>query len=135
MARRSPGGAGLAIGAVLAATLAGCATTGGGDGTSAPRELGLPDQLVPGSIGQQMTEQDRARIRFALDGNGNYEPSAWQDAEGRVVYRVTPIRTFNGAGGSRCRDFDTQATVDGRLQKIRSTACQQVDGSWRPLAD
>jgi len=131
------GGHGLILGAVLAG-LSGCASIGGGGdagGDEPSRALGSTDQLVPGYVGQQMTAPDRDRVRLALEQNGNYEPTAWQGGQRGTLFRVTPVRTFDGAGGSRCRDFDTQATIDGRHQKIRATACRQVDGSWRPLSD
>lgn len=122
------------IGALVAVTLAGCASPGGTGDADVARDLGPSSQLVTGYIGQQMTEQDRGRVRLALDTNGNNQPTAWQGGQGRT-YKVTPIRTFDSERGVRCRDFDTQATIDGRHQKIRGTACRQPDGSWRPLTD
>ena len=133
-ARHGPGTIGVACGTLLLATLAGCSTTGGGASeATAARDLGPPSELVTGYIGQQMSDQDVGRVRLALDGNGNNQPAVWQGAQGRT-FKVTPIRTFN-SGGSQCRDFDTQAKIDGRHQKIRGTACRQPDGSWRPLRD
>lgn len=131
------GGHGLVLGALLAG-LTGCASIGGGGdggGSEPARALGSADQLVPGYVGQQMAAQDRERVLLALERNGNYEPAAWQGGQAGTLFRVTPVRTFDGTGGSRCRDFDTQATIEGRLQKIRATACRQADGSWRPLSD
>jgi surface antigen len=135
MRHRIPRPAAGALGALLLAALAGCTTPGGTTGADTARDLGPTSQLVPGLIGQQMSEQDRSRVRLALESNGNNQSSAWQGAAGRTSYKVTPIRTFNESGGARCRDFDTQATTDGRHQRIRGTACRQSDGSWRPLAD
>jgi surface antigen len=135
MRHRTPRPAACALGALLLAALAGCTTPGGTTGADTARDLGPTSQLVPGLIGQQMSEQDRSRVRLALESNGNNQSSAWQGAAGRTSYKVTPIRTFNESGGARCRDFDTQATTDGRHQRIRGTACRQSDGSWRPLAD
>ena len=131
--RLAPSAAASALATLLALALAGCATTGGTTGGT--RDLGPTGQLVPGLIGQQMTEQDRSRVRLALDTNANNQPTAWQGARGSASYKVTPVRTFSEAQGTRCRDFDTQATIDGRHQRIRGTACRQPDGSWRPLSD
>ena len=129
---------GLVFGLLLAG-LSGCASIGESDyaGRSTPaRALGSTDQLVPGYVGQQMAAPDRERVQLALERNGNYEPAAWEGGKrGTTLFRVTPVRTFDGAGGSRCRDFDTQASIDGRLQKIRGTACRQANGSWRTLPD
>jgi surface antigen len=123
------------VGTLLTALLAGCASTGDDAPGPASRELGSTGQLVDGYIGQQMTDDDRNRVRRALEETGDNRSSTWQGGQGRVSYKVTPVRTFAGAGGSRCRDFDTQASIDGRHQKIRGTACRQPDGSWRPLTD
>ena len=132
---RLPARAAVALTALVVAALAGCATMGVTTGGGGSRDLGPSSQLVPGLIGQQMTEQDRGRVKLALDNNSNNQSTAWQSAQGRTSYKVTPVRTFNEAGGTRCRDFDTQATTDGRHQRIRGTACRQPDGSWRPLSD
>jgi surface antigen len=124
-----------ALGVLLAVALGGCTTGGGGaTGTGDARDLGPAGQLVGGYVGQQMSDQDRGRVRLALDTSANNQPTSWQGEQGRS-FKVTPVRTFTGEGGTRCRDFDTQTTVDGRHQKIRGTACRQPDGSWRPLAD
>ena len=132
---RTTSAAAATLSTLLAAALAGCATTGGTSGGDGARDLGPSSQLVPGLIGQQMTEQDRGRVKLALDNNSNNQSTAWQGAQGRNSYKVTPVRTFSEGDGTRCRDFDTQATIDGRHQRIRGTACRQADGSWRPLSD
>ncbi len=133
--RRSLAPAAAALATLLALALAGCITTGGTTGGDGSRDLGPTSQLVPGLIGQQMAEQDRSRVQLALESNSNNQSTAWQGAQGRTSYKVTPVRTFSESGGARCRDFDTQATIDGRHQRIRGTACRQPDGSWRPLSD
>ena len=117
--------------ALAAATivLGGCAGTGGSGAG-----YGSAEQIVPGAIGQQMSAQDRQQVRDALDRGTNNQPVAWRSAKTGTDYRVTPIRSFVGDGGARCRDFDTQATLDGRFQKIRTTACRSGDG-WQPVLD
>jgi len=32
-----------------------------------------------------------------------------------------------------CRQFNTPATIDGRPQLLSGLACQQPDGSWKPV--
>jgi len=111
--------------------LGGCASTGGPGGT----DYGSAEQIVPGAIGQQMSAQDRQQVRDALERGANNQPVSWKSAQARTEYRVTPIRSFVGDGGARCRDFDTQTTIDGRYQKIRTTACRRSDGGWQPVLD
>ncbi len=121
-----------AAAALAAATLVlgGCAGSGGpGMG------YGSAEQIVPGAIGQQMSAQDRQQVRDALERGANNQPVSWKSAQARTEYRVTPIRSFVGDGGARCRDFDTQTTIDGRDQKIRTTACRRSDGGWQPVLD
>lgn len=119
--------------ALVAATLVlgGCASTGGSGGA----DYGPTEQIVPGAIGQQMSAQDRQQVRDALERGANNQPVSWMSAQARTEYRVTPIRNFVGDGGARCRDFDTQTTIGGRYQKIRTTACRKSDGSWQPVLD
>lgn len=117
--------------AAVTLLLGGCAGTGGPGGAS----YGSAEQIVPGAIGQQMSAQDRQQVRDALERGANNQPVSWKSAQSRAEYRVTPIRSFAGDGGARCRDFDTQTTIDGRYQKIRATACRRSDGSWQPVLD
>jgi len=77
------------LGALLVAALAGCATPGGTTtGADTARDLGPISQLVPGLIGQQMSELDRGRVRLALESNGNN-----QRARGRVRRAARPTRS------------------------------------------
>jgi surface antigen len=43
---------------------------------------------------------------------------------------VTPVRTYQ-AGGTYCREFQSNVTIDGKPDKAYGTACRQPDGSWK----
>ena len=56
-----------------------------------------------------------------------------------VVYAPPPAGLYANPGGpvylgpngAYCREFETSGLIDGRMERMRGTACQQPDGSWR----
>jgi hypothetical protein len=47
---------------------------------------------------------------------------------------VTPTGDRQGPDGATCRNYITDAVVDGRARKVQNTACRQPDGSWIPVS-
>src|SRR5229473_2260368 len=58
---------------------------------------------------------------------------AWHNPQNGAQYRVTPTGNFQGNNGQPCRNFTTQAVIDGRNQDVEGTACRQPDGSWKTV--
>ncbi|MEM7299065.1 MAG: RT0821/Lpp0805 family surface protein, partial [Bacteroidota bacterium] len=56
---------------------------------------------------------------------------AWKNPETGVDYTVTPTRTYESDYGRPCREFSTEAVIDGRREVVYGTACREPDGSWR----
>jgi surface antigen len=40
------------------------------------------------------------------------------------------VRTYQ-SGGSYCREFQNDVTIDGKKENAYGTACRQPDGSWK----
>ena len=36
-----------------------------------------------------------------------------------------------GRGSGPCRDYSSEAIIDGRRQTVHGTICRQADGSWK----
>jgi surface antigen len=91
----------------------------------------LAGALAGGYVGRQMDSVDQACIGRALEATPTNQTIAWQNPDTNSSYWVTPTRTFEDRGGTPCRDYITNAVIDGRRQQVNGTACRQPDGSWK----
>lgn len=86
--------------------------------------------LLGGVIGRSMDEVDQACIGQVLEQAVTRKRVVWAGATG-ARYEVTPIQSFEDRRGRPCRQFITDATINGRHQSVYGTACREPDGSWR----
>lgn len=89
--------------------------------------------LVGGAIGSSMDAQDRHQAHHALEHNPTREPYAWRNPDTGNRYTVTPTRTYESRAGTTCREYQTDAVVDGRRDRVYGTACRQPDGTWQAV--
>ncbi len=120
---------GQVIGAIAGGVLG--SQIGGGSGKTAATIAGtLLGGFIGGNIGRQMDDGDRYRAGEALERTPTYESSSWQNPDTGNRYSVTPTRTYRD-GTRPCREYTTEAWIDGRKETIYGTACRQPDGSWQ----
>ncbi len=103
-----------------------------GDGTGQLAAVAIGALLggyLGGSVGQNMDELDRRRANDALETTPTGTAVAWNNPDSGINYKVTPTRTYEQASGP-CRDYTTEAVIDGRAEIVHGTACRQADGSW-----
>lgn len=126
------------VGAVTGGALGGVlgSQVGGGNGKTAAIIAGtLGGALIGGSIGKSMDTVDQMKANQALESNRSNQTSTWTNPDNSNTYAVTPTRTFTGANGQPCRDFTTNATINGQNQLINGTACRDSNGQWRIVSN
>ena len=117
--------AGAVVGGVVGSTI------GGGTGRTVAIIAGtVAGAVIGGRIGQKMDEADKLKAAQALETTPTGKHSSWRNPDTGAVYTMTPTRTYE-AGGTPCREFSVDATVDGKAEQVRGTACRQADGSWK----
>lgn len=120
-------GVGGAIGGLLGAQV------GGGSGQLAATAAGaLLGAYLGGNVGRTMDQVDRQQTYRTLEGNPTGQTSSWRNPDSGNEYEVTPTRTYEQAGRP-CRDYTTEAWIDGRRETVRGTACREADGTWRSI--
>lgn len=113
-------GAGAAVGAQV----------GGGTGKLAAVAIGtLIGGYIGGSIGKTMDDVDRMKMNRALETQPTGQSYSWQNPDTGHDYAVTPTQTYESESGP-CRDYTTEAMIDGRREVVHGTACRQSDGRW-----
>jgi surface antigen len=90
----------------------------------------LAGALAGGAIGRSMEPVDQACVSRTLENTPTGQTVAWQNPDSQSSYWVTPTKTYQ-SGGAPCREYVTDAVIDGRREKVYGTACRQADGSWR----
>ena len=102
-------------------------TAGSQGGSRENRQIAV---VLDSHAGRDMDETDRACIGHALELAGDRKRVAWNGADGRTTYLLTPLRGFEH-NGAHCREFDLRVTSGGRGETSRAKACPAGDGSWR----
>jgi len=122
---------GMGVGGALGGLLG--AQVGGGTGQLAATAAGaLLGAYIGGNVGRTMDEVDRMKTHRVLEGNPTGQTSSWQNPDSGNAYEVTPTRTYE-RGGRPCRDYTTEAWIDGQRETVRGTACREPDGTWRAV--
>jgi len=104
---------------------------GKGDGRTAAIIVGtLAGAYIGGAIGENMDQNDRRRAQDALESAPTNHTTSWRNPDSGNYYEVTPTRTYESATGP-CREYTTEAVIDGRRETIYGTACRQPDGTWQ----
>ncbi len=120
---------GTVIGGIMGGVLGN--QVGKGDGRTAAIIVGtLVGAYIGGNIGQSMDENDRYRANEALETTPTNRTSSWRNPDSGNYYEVTPTRTYESASGP-CREYATEAVIDGRRETVYGTACRQSDGTWQ----
>jgi len=86
--------------------------------------------FVGGAIGKSMDETDKLKTTQALENSPTGDSSTWRNPDTGNRYTVTPTHTYETASGP-CRDFTTEAVIDGRKETVYGKACRQPDGTWK----
>jgi surface antigen len=123
---------GSAAGAALGGLLGNQVGKGGGK-TLATIAGVLGGAVAGGYIGRQMDPADQACVGQTLQNTPTNQTVGWHNPDNDSSYWVTPTRTFRSAQGEDCREYVTQAVIEGRRQDTRETACRQPDGNWRVM--
>ncbi len=106
---------------------------GNGTGQLAAVAIGaLLGGYLGGSLGENMDELDRRRANSTLETSPTGTTVAWNNPDTGVGYKVTPTNTYEEASGP-CRDYTTEAVIEGRAEVVHGTACRQADGSWHAV--
>ncbi len=124
------------VGTVVGGALGGLlgAQVGDGSGQIAAAVAGaLVGAYLGGRIGKSMDEADRVKANQALETNPTGQTSSWNNPDTGNSYAVTPTRTYRPNDDSPCRDYTTDAWIDGQREVVEGTACRQPDGTWRVI--
>lgn len=123
---------GHVVGGILGGVLG--STIGDGKGKTVATVVGtLAGAMIGGAVGRSMDAQDQANAERALEYSRTGDTVAWHNPDTGNEFEVTPTRTYSANNGSACRDYTTDAWIDGRKETIVGTACRQSDGSWRNM--
>lgn len=109
---------------------AACSNVGKGRGnTVAIIGCTLLGAVIGGAVGQSMDEQDRMQTQQVLESAPTGQARSWVNPDNGNQYSVTPTNTYN-QGGQPCREFSTEAYIDGRREVVYGRACRRSDGNW-----
>ena len=109
---------------------------GGGSGQIVATAAGtLLGAWLGNEIGRSLDRADQLEAQqtayHALEKNPDGQRSSWQNPNTGTSGYTQPIRTYETASGTPCREYQTTVVIDGRPETANGTACRQSDGTWR----
>lgn len=120
---------GSVIGGVAGAAVG--SQIGKGDGRTAAVIGGtILGVMVGGAIGRSMDRVDQACVGQVLEHVPDSQPIVWNGIQ-QERYTVIPTRTWQVQDGRYCREYQTRATIGGRVETLYGKACRQPDGAWQ----
>ncbi len=120
---------GMATGGILGGAIG--SQIGKGHGRTAAIIVGtLAGAYIGGAIGSSMDRQDRYYANQSLETYQDNQSNSWTNPNTGNQYTVTPTNTYNTSSGP-CREYTTEAVIDGRRETIYGTACRRSDGTWQ----
>ena len=120
------GTSGAAIGAATGA-IAGQAIGRSTKGTLLGAAVG---GLLGYIVGNEMDKYDQARLNQVYESAPSNQRTQWVNPDTQRSYTVTPKPAYTQPSGQVCREAEILATVDGRPEKVISTACRDNEGRW-----
>jgi surface antigen len=69
----------------------------------------------------------------ALEYTPSGHASTWRNPDTGHYGSVTPIETYETAGGAYCREFRHEAQIGSRSREVYGTACRSPDGQWHVM--
>jgi len=122
------------IGAFGGAAFGGLIAAAAGGGGAAIAGAVIGGALLGAFAGNMLDQRDKRLAaeaqQRALESAPTGRPVAWTNPDSGHSGTVTPVRTYQ-SGGTYCREFQNDVTIDGKKENAYGTACRQPDGSWK----
>lgn len=120
---------GMIIGGIIGGVLG--HEVGRGHGRTIATVIGtLIGTNIGGNVGRTMDDNDRVKVSHSLETIRTGVPTRWRNPDTGHRYTVTPTKTYTESN-TPCREYQIDATIGGKQEKIYGTACRQDDGSWK----
>lgn len=87
--------------------------------------------VVGQDVGRSLDDADELRAAHVLEKNKTGQASSWENPDKGTEVTVVPTKTYQAPSGEYCREYQTEVTVGGKVQKAYGTACRQPDGQWK----
>lgn len=124
------------LGAYIGGAVGGLAGSqiGKGDGQVAAAVAGTIIGVIVGrEIGRSMDELDQNCTGQVLERAETQQTVTWRNPDTGANYSVTPTNTYE-SGGRYCREYVTEAIINGRRERVTGKACREPDGTWRRVS-
>ena len=87
--------------------------------------------LLGQEFGDSLKRADPACMGQFMESTPNYQTVQWQNPDTGSQYNLMPSETYQDQSGQYCREYQSEARVNGEIQRTYGTACRQPDGQWK----
>ena len=98
----------------------------------------MEGRLLDGPYVLQLAKDDVERAQrsalAAFESAPSGETTIWRNPKNGHWGTLTPVRTYQDAGGRYCREFRQTVTLDGQEHQGNGSACRERDAVWRIMS-
>jgi len=81
-------------------------------------------------IGNEMDKSDQVQLNQVYETSPSNQRAEWVNPDTKRKYAVTPKPAYKQSSGQICREAEIHTVIDGRAEKVMSTACRDHNGRW-----
>lgn len=85
-------------------------------------------------LGRDDVERAQRSALAAFESAPSGETTIWRNPKNGHWGTLTPVRTYQDAGGRYCREFRQTVTLDGQEHQGNGSACREPDSVWRIMS-
>lgn len=97
----------------------------------------LMGAVAGGLVGDYLSDRDKeqhaATSYDALETQQTGGQSTWSNPDSGNSGSTRILNVYRTADGRLCKDFEQTISAGGQSETANGTACQQSDGTWKPV--
>jgi surface antigen len=82
-------------------------------------------------VGNEMDKYDRQQLNHTYERGISNQRSSWVNPDTGNQYTMTPQPAYQDSSRRICRRAEIDAVIDGRAERMYSTACRDENGQWQ----
>jgi len=82
-------------------------------------------------VGNEMDKYDRQQLNHTYERGVSNQTASWVNPDTGNQYSVTPRPAYNTSANQVCRKAEIDSIIDGKPEKVYTTACRDANGHWQ----
>jgi len=82
-------------------------------------------------VGNEMDKYDRQQLNHTYERGVSNQTTSWVNPDTGNQFSVTPQPAYSTSTNRVCRRAEIDSIIDGKPEKVYTTACRDANGQWQ----